>query len=209
MILRQLMTLGRRQIGRRQPSALSTASSSRPAPSTPSSSSSTLNGVRHLSSTSTTDVAHSPPSSPTARSSKDGVVGEPIDFDVSSKIEGNESQVSKVLFYCKCETYITQLASFVFINLSYLLNFTLYVAVDYHYFSRAWPSPSCRIRCYDVHDGVSRELRYSKNDQDILSHGAGNLKTEKRFLIFCFLFLFFQGSYDGYHNRVSEEEWLD
>jgi hypothetical protein len=91
MIRRQVVTLGRRQIGRRQLSALSTASSSRPAPPTPSS---TFNIVRHLSST--TDVVHRPPSSPTARSSKDGVVGEPIDFDVSSKIEGNESQVSKI-----------------------------------------------------------------------------------------------------------------
>jgi hypothetical protein len=94
MIRRQLLTLGRRQIGQRPLIALSTASSSRPAPPTPSS---TFNVVRHLSST--TDVAHSPPSSPTARVSKDGVVGEPIDFDVGSKIEGNESQVSEVRLY--------------------------------------------------------------------------------------------------------------
>jgi 3',5'-cyclic AMP phosphodiesterase CpdA len=107
MIRRQLVTLGRRQFGRRQLSALSTASSSRPAPPTPSSNS---NGGRHLSTT--TDVAHHPPSSPTARVSKDGVVGEPIDFDVGSKIEGNESQVSKVIL----EIWTPQLASFLFIH---------------------------------------------------------------------------------------------
>ena len=28
-----------------------------------------------------------------AKASKDGVVGHPIDFDISSKIEGNESQI--------------------------------------------------------------------------------------------------------------------
>ena len=94
MIRLQLVTLGRRRIGRRPLSALSTsASSSRPAP--PQTLSSTSNVIRHLSST--TDVTHLPPSSPTARISKDGVVGEPIDFDVGSKIEGNESQVRKVI----------------------------------------------------------------------------------------------------------------
>ena len=30
-----------------------------------------------------------------SRTSKDGVVGWPIDFDVAAKVEGNESQVSK------------------------------------------------------------------------------------------------------------------
>ena len=35
-------------------------------------------------------------SSAPARTSKDGVVGFPIDFDVNSKVEGNESQVGRI-----------------------------------------------------------------------------------------------------------------
>ena len=43
----------------------------------------------------TSDVAPSNPSS-LERASSDGVVGRPIDFDVSAKIEGNESQILTV-----------------------------------------------------------------------------------------------------------------
>jgi hypothetical protein len=42
---------------------------------------------------SSSNVIQRPSSSPEASTSKDGVVGTPIDFDVNSKIEGNESQV--------------------------------------------------------------------------------------------------------------------
>eukprot|EP00977_Amphora_coffeiformis_P019036 scaffold6861_cov148-Amphora_coffeaeformis.AAC.5 len=42
-----------------------------------------------LSSTTTNDLAVPPES----RLSKDGVAGRPIDFDIQSKIEGNESQI--------------------------------------------------------------------------------------------------------------------
>lgn len=47
---------------------------------------------------SSTDLSttKTPTSSPDARTSKDGVVGRPIDFDVSAKIEGNESQILSV-----------------------------------------------------------------------------------------------------------------
>lgn len=38
------------------------------------------------------DVVPKGPSA-TARTSKDGVVGEPINFDVAAKVEGNESQI--------------------------------------------------------------------------------------------------------------------
>jgi hypothetical protein len=43
------------------------------------------------------DLAERPPSA-AARTSKDGVVGMPIDFDVNSKVEGNESQVGTTYF---------------------------------------------------------------------------------------------------------------
>ena len=49
--------------------------------------------IRYLSS----DIAtQSSQLSPEARTSKDGVVGNPIDFDIASKIEGNESQILTV-----------------------------------------------------------------------------------------------------------------
>jgi hypothetical protein len=55
------------------------------------SSSSSRFGHRYLSSNEITARADTTPEG--ALRSKDGVVGHPIDFDVHSKIEGNESQV--------------------------------------------------------------------------------------------------------------------
>ena len=40
-----------------------------------------------------TTIANQDTTSALAKTSRDGVVGHPIDFDVSSKVEGNESQI--------------------------------------------------------------------------------------------------------------------
>ena len=40
-----------------------------------------------------TTIANQDNTSALAKTSRDGVVGHPIDFDVSSKVEGNESQI--------------------------------------------------------------------------------------------------------------------
>lgn len=63
--------------------------------SQPSSTGRTLSSIRCLSSSSSSssEVAASGSSNLPGKTSKDGVVGLPIDFDIQSKVEGNESQI--------------------------------------------------------------------------------------------------------------------
>ena len=82
-IMRRVVVLSaavKRQLGNRTVIPAATASTQHP--------------VRFLSDLTKQKSSYSPPSR--TNTSKDGVVGFPIDFDVDSKIEGNESQVSIV-----------------------------------------------------------------------------------------------------------------
>jgi hypothetical protein len=71
----------------------------------------------------------------------------PIDFDVNSKVEGNESQVGKI--FCNRRNHIM-------FPVSPTQNLVTCQNVDCDYNPRAWSDPACRVRCYDVHDGGCR-----------------------------------------------------
>ena len=91
MMRRVLVTAAKRQLGR--PSSSIVKSSNALLMSHSKTHASSAVAVRYLSDLTPRGT------SAVAQTSKDGVVGMPIDFDVNSKIEGNESQVC-VMFCC-------------------------------------------------------------------------------------------------------------